>query len=203
MSWLSSLGHGVGKVLDNKLVKGGLAAGGQLLGIPAPATYAALGAAGGALKPGGGLKGAVHDAGHGVLQGTAVGALTGGAQALAGGSMPSWLGKLGGIAKNAGGSLLGAGKDFALNDSGGVDWGNLAKLGLGATALYGQHQSTNAANDYQNKMFDLKKGQLDDAKADYATRAPMRAQAMSIAAKLGGQRASDVYRPKLAKEMGI
>lgn len=71
--------HTVGKVLDNKVVKGLTAVALTATGVGAPAAaalMAAQGAAGGAMKKGGGLKKS--------LKGAAVGAATGAAAGLAG-----------------------------------------------------------------------------------------------------------------------
>ncbi len=71
----------------------------------------------------------------------AAAAIGGGDAAMGGGG---FLDKLGGIAKNVGGSLM----HTMQNADGSFDWGKLAKAGLAGTALLGQHQSTNAANQY-------------------------------------------------------
>lgn len=76
-------GHAVGKVADSKIAKGIVAAGLAATGVgvaPAAAIMAAQGAAGGALKKGGGLKKAAR--------GAATGAATGAAAGVAGKVLP-------------------------------------------------------------------------------------------------------------------
>ena len=65
---VKDVGHTVGKVADNKYVKGAVAAGLAATGVGAPASaaiMAGMGAAGGAMKPGGGLRSAARGAGTG------------------------------------------------------------------------------------------------------------------------------------------
>jgi hypothetical protein len=80
-------GHQAGKIIDNKYVKGAVAAGLAVTGVGIPASAAimgTMGAAGGALKKGGGLKEAVRRG----YQGAATGAIaaTGGKLVRAGAS---------------------------------------------------------------------------------------------------------------------
>jgi hypothetical protein len=183
MSWLSSAGHKLGSALNSPWVKGiGTAALG-LTGVGLPAAIGiggGLGALGGALRPGGGLKGALTQGGQG--------ALLGAGGSLAGTAGRAALGAVGGGAKGAAGTVAGKAGGLIPHDAdGSVNWlgggGLLGQaaggikdtlMGNGGLNALGIAQGLNAANlgkqstDYANKAFDLQNN-------SYQERAPLRA----------------------------
>lgn len=217
---VTDTGHFIGKVADNPVTKGVTAAALAATGVGAPAAAAIMageGLAGGALRKGGNLGTAVKGGATGALEGFgasklgglargAMGALGGNAAGAGGDVVPgqagsSLLGKLGGLAKGAGSSLLGGLEHQFQNADGSIDWGKLGKLGLAGASLYGQHEATNKANDYFNQQQGMRNDMMKQAQSDYASRQPLRDASF---AKLGGlisaPRSGDVFRPFLAKE---
>lgn len=204
MSWFSNIGkaigkgakdagHAVGNAVSSPLGQIGMS---FIPGI-GPLAAAGIGAAAGAMKNGGNLKSAI------------VGGATGGLGKLATnklGSLAKGAARTGSVlADGSGSTSLGDGESWmdklkhlggeGLDAVGGV--GGLAKLGIAGAGLVGQHQQTNANNDYMNKLLALKTGQVADAKADYASRAPMRATAQdAVSKKLAGM-GKNIFQPYL------
>lgn len=178
---LKDTGHAVGTALNNPYVKGAgmaaLAASG--VGLPlAAAIGAGTGAVGGALRPGGGLKGAITQGAQGAALGA--GASLGGSAIKAVGSR-----LLGGTAGSGGtpGAAAGggvAGDDYVYPDAGGGGggWldtvkglvggaGKLLPVALGAGAAI---EGVNA----QKKANELQQEGLNMARDDYKSRGQFR-----------------------------
>lgn len=171
---VTDVGHGIGSALNNPVVKGigtaALAASG--VGLPAAiALGAGTGALGGALRPGGGLKGAITQGGQGALLGAtgSIGGTVGRAAlgAAAGGGTPG--GPLGG------GSAMGAIKGIAGNALGGLGSQALGAItGNGGLNALGLAQGVNAAM-LSKQSTDFANRAMGDVQHSYDERAPLRA----------------------------
>lgn len=184
-------GHFIGKAQSNPIVKGLEAAGLAATGVGIPASAAILagaGAAGGALRPGGGLKGALTQGAQGALTGAAAGAVGDvvGQGGIGLGGLKSGAGKLGSLAlsKLKGGTSAqpeydsngepitsdpnyDAGGGFSLGNFLKGNAGNLITGGLGAASAINSSQLQGKANDFANKA-------VDTSQQSFDARAPLR-----------------------------
>lgn len=189
-------GHAVGTALNNPVVKGLGMGALALSGVGLPAAIGiggGLGALGGAIRPGGGLKGAITQG----AQGAALGA--GGS--LAGSAGRAALGVLGDHGAAAAGGLPGViqkGASAIPGMIGGLAKDALGGGGLGSTLLGGA-ELLNAANlgressEYADKAFNLQND-------SYQQRAPLRALGMQrltnpAAPNVSGMQATTAANP--------
>ena len=173
------------------LAAGGIAAlantGGSLLkgeglDITGSLTDGLLGGAGSALLQGQGAGGLMNLVKHGNVQGIQAGPS---AEAL------------GEAAKAAGmpapAAPAAAAPGGALAKLGGL--GGVAKIGMGAAALKGMHDSRKASEQMANAQLQLRNRQLGMAEQDYASRAPLRNTAFQRLGQMAsGPMGSSVYR---------
>lgn len=161
-SFLKKVSRGLGKALQ---VAAPVLA---MTGVGAPLAIG-LGAAGGAMqggKPKQWLKRAAIGGGAAGL-----GALAKGSGAL--GKAGGWLSKAGGMAGKAAGAMGGAGPPGAGGGGALRSLADLAPVALGAYGAYQGNQDMNRARELDDRMLGM-------AEQDYASRAPMRQQAMQM-----------------------
>lgn len=187
-----NVGHAIAPVVKNPLVDAALAAGGQLIGIPAPLTYGGLQAAGTAMTPGqnigGALKAGAIGGGEAYLGGKVLGMLPGMPGGGGGGAAPPAspdlmaagdlmnAGPLPGATDMGAGGMAGIPAGGApagptAPSGGGIPWGTIGQdaLKYGLPAL----QAVNAAT-LGKKATDYAKNALGTQTALFNSTAPLR-----------------------------
>lgn len=214
-SGVKTVGHAIGDAQNNKWVKAAEAAGLAATGIGAPEAALLMGGAGlvgGAIRSGGGLKGAITEGGQGALTGAAAGlagsgirqigskiasmgaqkmlpGATSGGATIPGTDIPVPDGGTTASGPGLGGALSSVGSALLpKNADGSINWAKAAQLGLTVGAGVEGIQNSNKASALQKQA-------LDAATGDYNLRAPLRTAAYAALANPVKANDSNLFDP--------